>query len=526
MKRFLLLFGVVVLSVGTAAQPSPSTLAVTVFTEKAADTAGWDARIMAMEAAGELNRLALQDDTLMPGWLHERFQQRYRGLRVFGAHLVRHWQGGRVESVNGKFFEGIELDTTAALGPGEAKLAAERAAGTGSRAVSEPELLIFPTQNGLVLAYGMHIRTDEDLLLYFIDAANGTVIDSWSDRRTQTAVVGKGTGTWEDVKKMSTTEESGTYKARDGLRPAVAYTVDVRGKFNEWNSYQIDPASSAARDPDNDWQDGAIVDAHVYAGWVYDYYFKRFGRRGINDNNAIVTSYVHIWPRSWGPSPITNNAFWDTRDLSVNYGDGDGVRYNYFCSALDVVAHELTHGVTQFTSDLIYQNESGALSEAFSDIMATGAEFLFEERGIGRQRAEWAGGEDLFINNFGDGLYVFRYYPDPLAIDDADHYSIRYTGPEDNGGVHRNSPIVSHAFYLLVEGGTNRTSGVRVSGIGFSNIDKAEKIFYRAFTQYLVPTSNFSDARRATLRSARDLYGAGGVEEQQLEQAWNAVGVQ
>ena len=210
----------------------------------------------------------------------------------------------------------------------------------------------------------------------------------------------------------------------------------------------------------------------------------------------------------------------------MNYGDGDGVRYNYFCSALDVVAHELTHGVTQFSSDFIYRNESGALDEAFSDIMATSVEFFFEERGTGRQLAEWAGGEDLFINNFGAGLRAFRYYPDPLALGDPDHYSIRYIGSEDNGGAHRNSPIITHAFFLFVEGGTNRTSGISVSGIGFSNIERAEKIFYRAFTQYLVPSSNFSDARRATLRSARDLYGAGGVEEQQLERAWNAIGVQ
>jgi Zn-dependent metalloprotease len=92
--------------------------------------------------------------------------------------------------------------------------------------------------------------------------------------------------------------------------------------------------------------------------------------------------------------------------------------------------------------------------------------------------------------------------------------------------VHRNSPIVTHGFYLFVEGGTNRTSGVSVTGIGFSNIERAEKIYYRAFTNYLVPRSTFSDARRATLRSARELYGPDGVEVQQLTQAWNAIGVQ
>jgi thermolysin len=200
--------------------------------------------------------------------------------------------------------------------------------------------------------------------------------------------------------------------------------------------------------------------------------------------------------------------------------------YNFFSGALDVAGHEFTHGVTQYSSDLIYRDESGALDESFSDIMGIAIEFFFEQRSFGRQRADWGQGEDLFIGSFvGNTWFVSRYPPDPRVTRDPDHYSLRYRGTADNGGVHTNSLISTHAFYLFVEGGRNRTSGISVQGIGFANLERAEKIFYRAFTSYLLPTSVFSEARRATLQSARDLYGPGSGEEKQLALAWDAVGV-
>ena len=97
--------------------------------------------------------------------------------------------------------------------------------------------------------------------------------------------------------------------------------------------------------------------------------------------------------------------------------------------------------------------------------------------------------------------------------------------PFQKSRTHINSSIVNHAFYLMVMGGTNRVSGISVNGIGFEQMDRMERIFYRAFMYYLVPSSNFSDAREATIRAARELYGAG-VEEQTVRAGWNAVGVQ
>ncbi|MGH9391301.1 MAG: M4 family metallopeptidase, partial [Vicinamibacteria bacterium] len=146
--------------------------------------------------------------------------------------------------------------------------------------------------------------------------------------------------------------------------------------------------------------------------------------------------------------------------------------------------------------------------------------------GQGRQRADWVGAEDLFVDF---GPYI-RSYENPLAVGDPDHYSIRCLPPVctedfDNGGVHINSGIVNHAFYLMVQGGTNRTSGITVRGLGTARMDRIEKIFYRAFAFYLVPSSNFHDAREATLRAAGELFGAGSVEETTVRQGWDAVGV-
>lgn len=105
---------------------------ISVFARESAEALEWDARMVALEAAGELQQMAAEPDALSSGWFHERFQQRYRDLRVFGNHLLRHWHGGRVVLVNGHYQGDIDLDTTPSLGPEEARLVAERAVGGGA----------------------------------------------------------------------------------------------------------------------------------------------------------------------------------------------------------------------------------------------------------------------------------------------------------------------------------------------------------------------------------------------------------
>jgi Zn-dependent metalloprotease len=120
----------------------------------------------------------------------------------------------------------------------------------------------------------------------------------------------------------------------------------------------------------------------------------------------------------------------------------------------------------------------------------------------------------------------YRSFEDPGRFGDPDHYSRRFRGTSDNGGVHTNSGIANHAFYLAVEGGRNRTSGLSVQGVGFAARDQIERAFYRGFVYMLTPQSDFRQARAATLQAARDLHGAGSPAERAIAQAWTAVGVE
>ncbi len=466
---------------------------------------------------GRLASSRIQRDGQIAGRTHERLDQVHEGIPVFGGQLVWQKEGERVLSVTGKLYEGIEVRTRPVLTPEEAaKRAIEGSA--SARVVGRIELVVLPLAERYALAYFLHARGPDRLDAIFVDASSGKTLLKYDDRRSQ-SVIGLGVGTWSDEKKMSVEAASGTHRAVDILRPFGIRTYDVGFDYESWFFYEAETDDFLAIDSDNEWKDGAVVDAHAYSGYSYDYYFKRHGRRGLDDTGLAAINYVHFLPQS----EEYNNAFFDTVDVSLNYGDGDGETFNFFSSALDVVAHELTHGVTYFTSNLIYLNESGALNEAFSDVMGAAVEWYFEPEGDGRMRADWKVAEDLFLR-FGPFI---RSYEDPAAASDPDHYSIRCLCPEDfdNGGVHINSGIVNHAYYLMVQGGTNRTSGISVRGLGTAQRERIEKIFYRAFVFYLVPSSTFRDAREATLLAAAELYGAGSVEQETVRQAWDAVGM-
>jgi Zn-dependent metalloprotease len=220
------------------------------------------------------------------------------------------------------------------------------------------------------------------------------------------------------------------------------------------------------------------------------------------------------------------------------YGEGlpggvylidSGQRFDFFSGALDVVAHELTHGVTDYSSRLEYVNESGALNESFSDMMGTSVEFFFQPAGNGPLQADYLIGEDIAVDVVTGTLNGFRSMANPALFDQPDHYSKRAILPpddaHDNGGVHTNSGIPNHAFYLAIEGGTNRTSGIRVTGVGAANREQIEKVFYRAFTQLMPSNADFAMARAITLRAAQELYGLNSAPYNAVRDAWTAVGV-
>ena len=472
-------------------------------------------------SAGQLVQARSQRDGQISGRTHERMDQHHQGVRVVGGQLVSHQDSGSVLSVTGNFYENIQLDTTPSLTESEAQDIALRGEDEGAFVVGSAELVVLPLEERFHLAYSFHVRSPGGLFAVYVDAHSGAIVLRYDDTRTQ-SVIGLGIGTWGDEKKISVEMSGGEYRAVDVLRPFNIRTYNVKFDFRAWARLRAQGHFYIAKDSDNEWRDGAVVDAHTYSGYTYDYYFKRHGRYGIDDLGTAAANFVHFIHA--GPHRYADNAFYYFPDNSMNFGDGDGVNTTFYSSALDIVAHELTHGVVHFTSSLIYLNESGALNEAFCDIIGTSAEFFFQPPGNGRNMADWVAGEDIFIN-FGP---YFRSFSDPSSAGSyyPDHYSKRYTGTLDRGGIHINSSIASHAFYLMVEGGTNRTSGIAVNGLGRSQMDRIESVFYRAFTLYLVPSSNFSDARRATLLAARELYGQGSPEERVVTAGWNAVGVQ
>jgi bacillolysin len=251
-----------------------------------------------------------------------------------------------------------------------------------------------------------------------------------------------------------------------------------------------------------------------YLGITYNWYLNLFNRDSFNNQGAIIPSSVHV-----GSNYV--NAYWSGSQLA--FGDGDGQQSSNLANALDVTAHELTHAVTQYTSGLVYQNEPGALNEAWSDIFGAIIEARQTLGPTGYNANTWKVGEDVWTPFIGGD--ALRYMDDPVRDNASrDYYPLRYQGGLDSGGVHWNSGIANLAFKLTVTGGMHPRgrNNVQVQGIG---IDKARQIYYRAGVLYLRQNSNFEQARAATAQAAQDLYGRCNAEYVAVQRAWDAVGV-
>jgi bacillolysin len=492
-----------------------------------------DAQVEAMRRGGELQVTQIAADPLIPGRTHERLMQRYQGLPVFGGIVTRQTESGRVRTIFGRIYPDISISPEPTLDATAAAARAVAAVGRSDAASRDAVLGVLPTDRGdAVLAWKIVVRSGVDVRDVFVNAATGSIERNRTHLRDQLPNIGAGKGVGGDDKKVSATASVQGFVATDHSRPGTVNTYDFDGSEDRLNAFLQNGFlldADRAFDSDNTWTDGAVVDAHVYQGWTYDYYFKRFARNGMDDHNLEVHAVVHPVARE-----EAGNVDPDTLGLFINnaiylgggfllFGDGDGVDFDFFAGALDIVAHEYTHGVTEYTSNLDYVDEPGALNEAFSDIMGASVEFFFQPAGAGPRQSDWLIGEDITRTP----PPFIRSLSDPGSGGQPAHYSQRrFIGTGfDAGGVHYNSTIVSHAFYLAVAGGTNRVSGIAVSGIGLSNIERMESVFYRAFAFFLGPTALFRDARVATLQAASELYGASSTEYTQLERAWTAVGV-
>jgi bacillolysin len=451
------------------------------------------------------------------GLTQTRYQQFVGGARVLGGQITILRRDGQQVAVIGAHFPGLVAGNTVRLSPANARAVVERELGPAGQWVVE--LMIDPANARYF--YKVENRRFDSRWFYWIDAADGRQLNKYNGIET-----GSGTGVKGDVKQLDTTFQGGVYLLQSGDNRQATYDA---GQAQQ----QRFLPGTLFTDPDDIWDTPgtaspghpAAVDAHYYANVTDDFYQATFSRNSLDNAGMQMVSSVHF-KRNY------NNAFWN--GSQVTYGDGDSPDFRAFSGGLDVVAHELTHGVTEFTSGLIYENESGALNESFSDIIGNTTEFYAAANSLDPAGApDWLVAEDIDLRT--DTAPGFRNMSDPREDSDPDHYSELFTGTEDSGGVHTNSGISNHAYYLLVNGGQNAgcdnvgsdghthtaDCDVTVTALGVAN---AAQIFYLGFTS-LPENATFANARFATVAAAEALYGAGTSQVVSTNAAWQAVGV-
>jgi Zn-dependent metalloprotease len=268
-----------------------------------------------------------------------------------------------------------------------------------------------------------------------------------------------------------------------------------------------DEGSSATGDP-------AADEAYDGLGATYELYDQVFGRNSLDDKGLPLIGSVHYGQQY-------DNAEWDGQQML--FGDGDGQYFNRFTIALDVIGHELTHGVTQYTANLDYHDQSGALNESFSDVFGS----LVKQHANGQSAAaaDWLIGLGVFTDRVQSGdpsrgaalrsmLHPGTGYNDPVFGRDPQPDNMRgyVHTQDDNGGVHLNSGIPNRAFALTA------------LAIGGNAWDDAGMIWYKTLLR-LQPTSQFQDAADATYHVAGELFTSGSSQQQAVLDAWSQVGI-
>ena len=261
--------------------------------------------------------------------------------------------------------------------------------------------------------------------------------------------------------------------------------------------------------------DPCVNEAYDFSGDTYDFYLERFGRNSLDDAGMKLVSSVHVGESDGQDryQPM-NNAFWDGGQMA--YGDGDGVVFQCFTRSLEVVAHELTHGVQAFTSDLVYRGQSGAINEHFADVFGVLVrQWRRQETG---QRANWLVGADILVP--APTRRAIRdmerpgtaYVADPVLGTDpqSDHMARIYAGSADAGGVHINSGIPNRAFVLFAQ------------AIGGPAWDTPGGVWYEALLR-LPRTATFATLAKTTARIATERVSAAAGKA--CRAAWKQVGL-
>jgi len=293
------------------------------------------------------------------------------------------------------------------------------------------------------------------------------------------------------------------------LSPAAARRTGLKRQVFDCQGSSDLPGDLIRSEGGSPSRDKAVNEAYDNAGTTWDFYNKIFGRESVDDHGKALVSSVHY-------GEDYDNAFWDTRQMV--YGDGDRVLFQRFTSALDVVAHELTHGVTQFTAQLAYQDQQGALNESMSDVFGS----MVKQWALGQtvDEADWLIGAAIMAPGF-QGRALRDMANPGTAYDDQrlgkdpqpGHMRDYVQTDSDNGGVHINSGIPNRAFVLAAK------------AIGGKSWDTAGKIWYHTLTERLTGTADFAKCATETVSVARDLFPQDATIAAKVAKAWADVGV-
>ncbi|WKK25753.1 M4 family metallopeptidase [Streptomyces olivoreticuli] len=453
------------------------------------------------------------------GTSHTRYERTYEGLPVLGGDLVVDaTKGGAVKTVAKATKARVAVATTT---PGLAASAAEKDAvkaanaqgSKATRADLAPRKVIWAASGTPVLAYetvvgGLQEDGTPNQLHVITDAKTGKKLFEYQGIKT-----GTGNTQYSGKVTIGTTQSGSSYTLNDGTRGGhKTYNLNhgssgtgslYTNSTDVWgNGSNSDPATAGA-------------DAHYGAQLTWDYYKNVHGRSGIRGDGQGAYSRVH-----YGNSYV--NAFWDDSCFCMTYGDGSGNAKPL--TAIDVAAHEMTHGVTSATANLTYSGESGGLNEATSDIMATAVKWW---AGNPSDSGDYMIGKKIDINGNGTPL---RYLDKPSK--DGRSKDAWYSGL---GGidVHYSSGPANHWFYLASEGSGPKdingvhydsptADGLPVTGIGRDN---AAKIWYKALSERMQSNTDYAGARDATLWAAGELFGVGSETYNNAANAWAAISV-
>ena len=523
-------------------------------------------KILNISAETEL-RLTKSENDFTGNFLDEKYQQFYKGIPVeFGVYNL-HYKKGSLSSMNGELFSTNNFNSTASISKENALQKAIESvsakkymwdSGYGDSDYNKKpigELVMVPMLQAdesykLVLAYKFDIFAAEPISRanIYINANSGEVLlsdpimkHSASSKEELNNNPFAGVLTKEVKLKMSldnlvTANAATRYSGNQSIETSLSgsnYILSDVTRGGGVRTYNIKKGTNTGTavdftDVDNNWTaaefdntnfDNAALDAHWGVEKTYDYFKSKFNRNSYDNLGTLLKSYVHY-------STNYDNAGWTGSYMIY----GDGATTFYPLTGFDVTAHELGHGVCSSSAALAYQRESGALNEGFSDIWGAAVEHEYAPT-----KSAFLIGEDITKTS----PFYLRSMSNPKAVGQPDTYRGENWSPataaegcatpgpntNDNCGVHNNSGVLNHWFYILVQGktGTNDIGkSYSVTGIGF---DKAAAIAYRAEVNYLTANSTFINTRDFGMQAATDLYGANSPEFIATQDAFYAVGL-